>query len=431
MTWPMLFGVLALMSYGLVDTAFIGQLGTLPLAAQGFTLPISMVIIGLQVGLGIATTSLISRVLGKQEEKKAHQLGGLVIIIGAIGVAIICGIIWLLQNPILALLDAPNQIYPIIHGYWPYWLFCSWSGAMLYFSYSLCRSHGNTLLPGILMVGTSLLNIALDPLFIFYFKLGIKGAALATTTAFFIGICIIYPLIIRRGWISFHWKGFPIFNSAQSLLHIMAPAMLSQLLPPISSILATKLVAAFGTEAVAAWAVGSRLNFFAIVCVLSLTMSLPPMIGRMVGSQQYSEIKTLVNISVEFVLILQVLIAILLFLFSTPIAHLLTNESDVVTIVHEYLTWIPVSLGSLGVCMIMVSVCNALGLPMRALFISALRLFICYLPFLWVGAHFLGLSGLFIGAMIGNFGAGGFAWLLYQQAIKKIVITENKTNVSA
>ncbi len=65
MTWPMLFGVLSLMSFQLVDSAFIGQLGVLPLAAQGFTLPIQMIIIGIQVGLGIATTAVISRALGQ------------------------------------------------------------------------------------------------------------------------------------------------------------------------------------------------------------------------------------------------------------------------------------------------------------------------------------------------------------------------------
>ena len=60
MTWPMLFGILSIMSFQLVDSAFIGQLGVLPLAAQGFTAPIALIFIGIQVGLGIATTSLIS-----------------------------------------------------------------------------------------------------------------------------------------------------------------------------------------------------------------------------------------------------------------------------------------------------------------------------------------------------------------------------------
>jgi Na+-driven multidrug efflux pump len=82
MTWPMLFGVLSLMTFQLADSAFIGQLGRDPLAALGFTLPMQQLIIGLQVGLGIATTAIISRTLGEGDEQRSHRLGGLVITVG-------------------------------------------------------------------------------------------------------------------------------------------------------------------------------------------------------------------------------------------------------------------------------------------------------------------------------------------------------------
>lgn len=84
MTLPMVLGVLSLMSFQLVDSAFIGQLGVLPLAAQGFTLPMQMVIIGIQVGLGIATTAIISRALGANDESYAKQLGGLILVLVAL-----------------------------------------------------------------------------------------------------------------------------------------------------------------------------------------------------------------------------------------------------------------------------------------------------------------------------------------------------------
>ena len=122
MTWPMMFGVLSLMSFQLVDSAFIGQLGILPLAAQGFTMPLQMVIIGLQVGLGIATTAVIARVLGAQQPQKAKQLGGLVIILGAVMVFTMCLIIWFSRGLILSLLGAQADVFPVIDSYWPVWL---------------------------------------------------------------------------------------------------------------------------------------------------------------------------------------------------------------------------------------------------------------------------------------------------------------------
>ncbi|MGF1876395.1 MATE family efflux transporter [Photobacterium frigidiphilum] len=417
MTWPMLFGVLSLLSFQLVDSAFIGQLGVLPLAAQGFTLPMQMVIIGLQVGLGIATTSLISRVLGANEPERAKQLGGLVVITGGIGVFAICWLIWLLRGPVLNLLDAPLNVYPVIDAYWPVWLGSSWTGAMLYFAYSLCRANGNTMLPGIMMVVTSILNMLLDPLFIFTFDMGLVGAAWATIVAFGIGMLAVFPLVIKRHWMSFQFEGLDIPASIKELGNIMAPAMLSQLLPPLSSMFATKLVASFGAATVAAWALGSRLEFFSIVVVLALTMSMPPMVGRMLGEKDIHRIKALVNISIKFLLGWQLAVAAVLFIASPYLAELLTSEESVRSVLLIHLTWVPISLGSLGICMLMVSICNALALPMRALLISGLRLFVCFLPLLWLGTQLLGLNGLFIGAMVGNFAAGIMAWVIYQQGI--------------
>ncbi|MBF4390538.1 MATE family efflux transporter, partial [Vibrio anguillarum] len=294
MTWPMMFGVLSLMSFQLVDSAFIGQLGVLPLAAQGFTLPIQMIIIGLQVGLGIATTAVIARALGANQIRYAKQLGGLVVAIGSIGVALFSVIIYLLRHPILALLSAPESVYQIVDSYWIYWLISAWVGAVLYFLYSLCRANGNTMLPGTMMMVTSILNLILDPIFIFTFDLGIEGAALATILAFGIGVFVVAPKVSKRHWMLFDWSDLDVGKSIRSISHIMGPAMISQLLPPLSSMLATKLLASFGTAAVAAWALGSRFEFFAMVAILALTMSMPPMVGSLLGAGQLQDIRKLV-----------------------------------------------------------------------------------------------------------------------------------------
>ncbi|MDK9736986.1 MATE family efflux transporter [Vibrio sp. D404a] len=420
MTWPMLFGVLSLMSFQLVDSAFIGQLGVLPLAAQGFTLPIQMIIIGIQVGLGIATTAVIARAIGAKKVRYAKQLGGLVVAMGGVGVALFSVIIYLLRGPILQLLDAPESVFPIIDSYWIYWLISSWTGAMLYFFYSVCRANGNTMLPGTMMIATSLINLILDPIFIFTLDLGINGAAIATILAFGIGIFIVGPKVAKKHWLTFDWQDLDIGKSIRSIGHIMGPAMISQLLPPVSSMLATKLLASYGTAAVAAWALGSRFEFFAIVSVLALTMSMPPMIGRMLGEKNLTDIRSLIKIAATFVISFQVVIALVTWLFSGGLAGLMTSDSDVTTILNYHLMIVPISLGPLGICMLMVSVSNALGKSYTALTISALRLFAFFLPCLWIGSQMAGIEGLFWGAMVGNILAGSCAWLMSQRALKQV-----------
>ncbi|EDM45766.1 MATE efflux family protein [Marinobacter algicola DG893] len=422
MTWPMLFGVLSLMTFQLVDSAFIGQLGRDPLAALGFTLPMQQLIIGLQVGLGIATTAIISRTLGAGDQLRAERLGGLVVTVGATLVIILCIALWLLQTQIMAGLGAEQSLLPLIRSYWIPWLLSAWTGAMLYFGYSVCRSHGDTKLPGYMMVATSLANIALDPLYIFVFGWGLQGAALATVTAFGIGCLFIYPKLLRSGWLRFDLSQLALGQALKQLNGIMAPAMVSQLMPPASAMFATAMVAGFGSAAVAAWGLGTRLEFFSIVVVLALTMSMPPMIGRMLGAGELARIRVLVRLAVRFVVVWQLAIGLIWLLASGLVSELFTSDRAVSDVLGSYLVRVPLSYTGLGICMLMVSVCNALGLAMRALLVSVLRLFLCFLPLLWLGAQLGGINGLMSGALVGNLMAGAMAYLFYRQGIRKLTL---------
>lgn len=420
LTWPMLFGVTSLLGFQLVDSAFVGQLGVAPLAALGFTVPVQQLIIGMQVGLGIATTALISRALGADRGERAREMAGLVLMAGTLAISLLCLALWLLRAPLLSMLGAEPELLPLISRFWLPWLFSAWLGAVLYFGYSIARANGNTKLPGLLMALTSLLNLALDPLFIFVLDWGLPGAAWATVCAFAIGIIIIYPRLLARHWISTRFQTLRPGAALAQLGSVTGPATISQLLPPLSAMLATALVAGFGSAAVAAWGLGTRMEFFSIVVVLALTMSLPPMLGRLLGAGNIAEIRALVRLAVRFTLIWQLAIAVFWMLFSGSMAALLTEDAAVAELVREYMLKVPLSYGGLGICMLMVSVCNALGQPLRALLISALRLFVCYLPVLWLGAYLGGLSGVFTGALLGNLAAGLVGWRLYCRGLAEL-----------
>ena len=420
MTWPMLFGVLSLMTFQLTDSAFVGQLGGDPLAALGFTVPMQQLVSGMYVGLGIATTAIISRTLGQGEDLRAQRLGGLVITIGACLALTLCLSVWLLQNVILDLLGAELALRPVIRGYWAPWLVSAWTGAMLYFSYAVCRANGDTRLPGYIMIFTSLLNIALDPLYIFVFGWGLPGAAWATITAFGLGALITYPTLVRRQWLRLDLLQLKLLAAIRQLGGIMAPAMVSQLMPPVSAMLATALVAGFGSAAVGAWGLGTRLEFFSIVVVLALTMSMPPMVGRLRGAGDLETIRKLVRLAVRFIVVWQLAIGLIWLAASGFVAELFSRDAQVQEVLFDYLIRVPLSYSGLGVCILMVSVNNALGMPLRALLISTLRLFACYLPLLWVGSRLGGLTGLMTGALIGNLLAGATAYLLYRQGMSRL-----------
>lgn len=418
----MIFGVVALMGYQLVDSIYISILGTGPLAALGFTVAVNQLFIGVQVGLGIAATAVISRTLGAGRPRRAANLGGLVLTMGGTVIGVLCIATWLSREPILIWLDADPELWPLIEQYWGPWLFSIWLGALLYLAYSISRAQGNTRLPGSMMVITSLLNLVLDPLFIFVFDWGLPGAAWASTAAFAYGGIVMWKNLGHRKWVRYQQIKLTAATGLRELGAISGPAMISQLMPGMAAVIATAIIAHFGAPAVAAWALATRLEFFLIVVVLALTMSLPPMVARYMGAGHYIAMDKLVKLAVRFVLQLQLGLTLLGWLLSFILPAALSDDPQVISYLRLWFMLVPISYGALGTCMIMVSVANAMNRPLRAVLLSILRLFVFYLPALWVGAQWAGMTGVFTGVLIGNSAAGLAAWVIYRHAIRQITI---------
>lgn len=410
------------MSYQLVDAAWIALLGVDPLAALGFTLPVQQIIIGLQIGLGIATTAIISRTLGAGDLQRAKQQGGLILLIGTGLLALLSLMVWLARHIILDFLGVDASLKPLIESFWLPWLLSAWLGAVVYLGYSQHRANGDTRFTGLMMVLVSSLNLIFDPLFIFTFGWGLNGAAWATVAAFTVGGVFTFPRLWKRQLISLNFINLNRLQEMRGLFAMAGPAALSQLMPAIAALLATGLVASFGIAAVAAWGLGARLEMFSIVIVLALTMSLPPLLGRFAGAKDWQAVEELIRLAVRFIIIWQLAIAIIWLVLSKPLTQLLTQDPEVSNLVLDYLLKLPFSYTGLGVCILMVSASNALGMPVRALIISILRLFACYLPFLWAGAYLGGINSLFTGALIGNLLAGLLAWQMYQQGLKHLYL---------
>ncbi|WP_163559181.1 MATE family efflux transporter [Halomonas sp. NO4] len=425
-TWPMAIGVLALLGFQLVDSAFIARLGTAPLAAQSFTFPLSFLIIGVQVGMGIAIAALISRALGAGETARARRLGSLVLLVGMGVMASLALLLWAVQAPVFAGLGADTATRALIRAYWAPQLLAAWLGALLYFGYSLFRAHGDTWLPGKLMVMTSLINLVLDPLLIFgvgpWPGLGLPGAAWATTLAFASGLAVLGQRLRRTDWLTRHGLGVELRQSAPAFAGIAGPAMVSQLMPPLAAMLAISVVAPLGETAVAAWGLASRLETLSLMVVLAMTMSLPPWLGRCYGAGDWAQVHRLMRLALRVAVVWQLALGGLMALASPWVAQLLAGTPAVRDDLAGLIRFLLPSYAALGVCMLVVSAGNALGWPLRAMLMSGARLFVFYLPCLWLGSRVSGLMGLAAGAALGNLLAGLAAW----QVLRRILASPRR-----
>ncbi|RUR30521.1 MATE family efflux transporter [Vreelandella nanhaiensis] len=422
-TWPMAIGVLALLGFQLVDSAFVARLGTAPLAAQSFTFPLSFLIIGIQVGMGIAIAALISRALGANEHARAKRLSSLVLIAGGAIIGIICIGLWFFYEPIFRQLGADTIALSYIRIYWGPQLFSAWLGALLYFIYSVFRAYGNTRLPGKMMVLSSVANLVLDPLLIFGFGSwdgwGLPGAAWATCIAFTLGLAITTQKLMCKQWVTQVGVWEEAKRSWRPYLGIAAPAMVSQLMPPLAGMITISVVAGLGDTQVAAWGLASRLETLSLMVILAMTMSLPPWLGRCYGAGDWGQIQQLMRLALKVSIVWQLSLGLLLALCAPWLAMALAGTPNVQSELALLIRFLLPSYAALGVCMLVVSAGNALGWPLRAMLLSSARLFICYLPCLWVGSQLFDWWGLAAGAALGNVLAGLMAWAVLRRILSR------------
>ena len=301
MTIPMIYGMILLMTFNLVDTFFVGLLGTQPLAAISFTFPITFTVISLTIGLGIGTSAVIAKALGKGDHAFAKNLATSALYLAAIIVGILAVIGYLLIDTLFLLLGASEVLLPLIHQYMDIWfLGCvCLIGPMI--GNAALRASGDTKTPSLIMGGAGLINAILDPIFIFGFgpvpAMGIQGAALATLISWLFGLAaILYILGVKRQLINTHLIAFKdIVSSSRSILHIGLPAAGANMLTPIAAAVLTAIVATFGESAVAAFGVGSRIESIACLVVLALSMTLPPFISQNFGAGKMDRVEESYN----------------------------------------------------------------------------------------------------------------------------------------
>ncbi|KAA1161838.1 MATE family efflux transporter [Pseudoalteromonas distincta] len=407
MTIPMIFGMITLMMFNIVDTFFISLLGTEPLAAVSFTFPVTFTVISLAIGLGIGTSAVIAKALGSNKIDEARFDASISLMVGVVLVIVLSSVGYLLIDPIFTLLGAGAQVLPLIHEYMNVWFIGSVFLITPMIGNSVLRASGGTKTPSIVMGGAGLINAVLDPILIFGFgpvpALGIQGAAIASVVAWSVAVVIIlYILAVKKRLLSLKAGKQTVTGAIRKILKIGLPAAGANMLTPVAMAVMTALVAHHGPEAVAAFGVGSRIESIASILVLALSMTLPPFVSQNFGAGKLCRVKEAYTGTLKFVMVWQFAIYVLLIAFSGVISQLFGKEQAVIDVIKLFIYTIPLSYGLQGVIILSNSSFNALHKPMNALVLSVIRLFIFYVPFAYIGNEIAGLLGLFIGAAIGN-----------------------------
>ncbi|NNC98425.1 MAG: MATE family efflux transporter [Gammaproteobacteria bacterium] len=436
LTIPMVFGILAIVGFGLVDSYFISLLGTNELAAVGFTFPVGMVLTNVAIGLGVGVASVLSRIIGGGDSQRAQRIATDSIFLAVILVSIISVLGILTIDPLFTLLGAVPEVLSVIKEYMVIYYLAVPFLVVPIVGNSAIRATGDTVTPAKIMVLAAFGNAVLDPLLIFglfgFPELGIRGAAYATLFGWmFSTVWAMWILRRREHLLTFEKpKWAEVLHSWRDVLYIGVPAAATYCLAPVASGILIVIVANYGTEAVAAFGVSERIRPIAAIVALGLSSSLPVFIGQNFGAERHDRVAESIRVSIKLIVITQLIVTVLLFSLSKPIALAFSKEPEVISLIISMLMIIPISYLGLGIAIICSSAFNAVNKPYYAMVMNVARLFLCLLPMAWLGSVFYGLNGLFWGITIGYLAAGLIAVVWMRKEFLQLESLEAASDVA-
>ena len=423
---PMMLGIISMVAFNLIDTFYVGQLGSKELAALSFTFPVIMIIFSFIQGLGIGATALISKSIGRKDHNKAARetTDSIALTILITGFFVIVGLLTL--KPTFSLLGADAETALLVEEYMEIWYIALFFVSVPYVGNSAIRATGDALTPTFIMLFAVVINAILDPILIFGYlgapAMGLKGAAIATAISRGLTMVLsIYILIRREKLITFHRPGWEVISGCwKSILNIAVPSGLARLIVPIATGVITTIMATYGDYAVAAFGVGSRLEFLASSILFALAASIGPFVGQNFGSQKLDRVKEAVRISIRFAFLWGLFAWGTLALFARKVASIFNDNEQVLATVQSYLWIVPAGYGLQGVLSIINSHLNTVNKPMQASLIIVIQMLVIGIPGIFLGNYLAGIEGVFIALAI-TYALGGLMSLVVnKQMMKKL-----------
>lgn len=420
MAWPLLGGTLAMNAYGLTDAYFVGQLGTLPLAAMAFAIPVVMLLTFLASGLGSGVTILMSHALGRGDKTAAARLvsDGIILTAGTAVVLALAG--YLSMDRLFARLGADAQTMPLIRAYMSVWYFGALFMAMPMMGTGLLIASGDSSAASGRMILGAGLNAILNPLLIHGYlglpAMGIRGSALATVIAQAVSTVWLFWLLHHRHHL-LQWTSTKLSHllvSFRGILRFAIPGMVSMMLMPMASSIITWLLSHFGHEVVAASGVAGRIEMVAFIIPMALGISLTPFVSQNFGAHRIDRVREAFRLSTSFALLYGAAMTVLYFVFAPTMASFFTDDPKVAATLTAYLRITSIGYGMTEVHRYCTFFLTGLHKPLHSLVLDAVRVLILLAPLAYLFSTLMGVNGIFWGRVVTDVTAGtiGMLWVI-------------------
>ncbi len=437
MALPMFLGLVAHMVLNIADAMYVSRLGTqASMAVLNYGFPMFYVPFALFNGLNSGSSAILAQLLGAKKVKEAEQTLAQTVLT-ALGVFVV---LIILIPFILKFYLAGLKVDPITSGLTQSYVLIVMIGFMFTSSALVLggalRAEGNMRTLSMAMFYGTILNLILDPLFIFdSFKFlgmniqglgwGVPGAAIATVVANFT-MSLVIVMYFLKGKSALKWPILPSWSDTQhlkSIIRVSLPASVSQSMFGVGVTLLTALATPFGSSAIAALGIGMRIDTIGVFTSLSIMSAIVSLVGQNYGAQNIERVRESIVKGLLSVFICASLVGVILFLLKGPLLGLFNPEKQTLVSAIHYLSCVSLSYGFIGMAMVAGGAFQGLGRGTPSMYITILRIAVVNFALSYILSKHttLGEYGLHYAPMLTNMLMGSIATIWILTASKKSV----------
>ena len=394
---PTMVGMLVNAFYNLVDAYFVGGLGESQMGAISVVYPLGQVVVGLGLLFGNGAASYISRLLGRGDKENADKVASTALYSSVSVGAVIIIISMVFLHPILKLLGATDSILPYAATYAGIYIVSCIFNVFNVTMNNIVTSEGAAKTTMCALLTGAVLNIALDPLFIYVFDLGVAGAAIATAISQVVSTCVYLTYIFRKKSV-FHFRVKDCTYTKETMSEIFKigiPTLVFQILTSVSISLINNAAGDYGDSAIAGMGVVTRLISMGSLSVFGFIKGFQPITGYSYGAKKFDRLREAIKTSILWSTVFCVIFGVILALFPTAIVSQFTKgDAEMIRIGAASLRANGISIMLFGFYTVYSSLFLALGKGREGFILGACRQGICFIPVILLLPMVWGLNGI-------------------------------------
>ena len=394
---PTMIGMLVNAFYNLVDAYFVGGLGESQMGAISVVYPLGQVVVGLGLLFGNGAASYISRLLGRGDKENANKVASTALYSSVSVGAVIIIISMVFLHPILKLLGATDSILPFAAIYASIYIVSCIFNVFNVTMNNLVTSEGAAKTTMCALLTGAVLNIALDPLFIYVFDLGVAGAAIATAISQVVSTFVYLTYIFRKKSV-FHFRVKDCTYTKENMSEIFKigiPTLVFQILTSVSISLINNAAGDYGDSAIAGMGVVTRLISMGSLSVFGFIKGFQPIAGYSYGAKKFNRLREAIKTSILWSTVFCVIFGVILALFPAAIVSRFTKgDAEMIRIGAASLRANGISIMLFGFYTVYSSLFLALGKGREGFILGACRQGICFIPVILLLPIVWGLNGI-------------------------------------